>query len=177
MKKLVLICLMAISTFVFAEDIGPITGDKVVSLNGRFIRTGGLDYALSKSGIEQKYKNLDKEQQKKILDQYILRQLMKDEAYRVSSDDKDFQNEIYYLIREYALEFWEKKEKSKMIITLDEVKKYFESNKDRFKDLNMTSVESVAIIEEAIKTDKIRSKYQDIAQKLKDKATITYFDK
>lgn len=124
--------IIAISSALFAQDISPVQGEILGVLNGTNVRVGGINFVLAKTNMDISWDKLTKEQQEEVLAQYISRQTVKEELYKIYANDQNFKNEVNYLSREYALEYWTREQKSKIVVKDEDAKKYYDTNIDRF---------------------------------------------
>lgn len=147
MKFLIILCL---SIVCMAEEINPISGDKIGVVNGTNIRTGGVNFTLAKNNINKKYEELSSEEKNKILEYYILRLLMKDEALKQVSKDENFKNQLTFLTKEFALEYWEKQEKEKIKISQKQIEKYYDENKEKFEILSQYKLRHIIVENETL---------------------------
>jgi hypothetical protein len=120
---------LSCATLALAEWVSPVSGDKLGMLNGRNIRSGGVDFVLSKSSNPRKWEKLTEKEKAEILERYINRQLIKEQAFASLATDKEFQDQLYFIVREYAIEYWEHAEKEKMVISDAQVQKHYDDHK------------------------------------------------
>lgn len=80
-----------------------------------------------------KFENLQKEQQKAVIDQAIDRKLLSKQAVKEGiTKDKEFKKTLEIVKNDLALEMWMKKVFENIKVSDKEVKEYFEKNKDKF---------------------------------------------
>jgi peptidylprolyl isomerase len=129
LRKILLFLFIATASF---AEYNPVNGEKLGILNGTYIREDGVNYVLQKSDIKAEWSNLSDEQKDIVYEQYVKRQLVKENAYDILKRDKDFINQSNYLLKEYALQYWKQKKLDKIKVSDTQIKEYYDQNSDSF---------------------------------------------
>jgi len=97
-----------------------------------------------------KYDQLQKEQQKRVIDQAIERKLLAKEAFKDGIEkDAEFKKTLASVKSDLALEIWMKRVFDKVKVSEKDVKEYFDKNKDKFVKPETVKARHIVVADEA----------------------------
>lgn len=165
----ILTSLMVLSTLSMAQTL--------VSVNGTAITQEDVDKELAVA-TQGRFNLLPKEKQiefrKQILEHLVAKELMYDDAKKTgilnSKDYKERYEEVSKRIqKEVVIQTWQKREVDKIVISEDEMKKYYDNNQEEF---NEKTAEAYHILVKSL--DEAKAIQKDL-KGLKDSALLTKF--
>lgn len=101
------------------------------SVNGETITAADIKMVIRDARVS--YESLPKETQEKIINQVVDTKLLAQNALKTGvTKEKSFQDALNKLKNDLALEFWMQKTSKDITVSEDEMKKFYEKNKDKF---------------------------------------------
>ena len=168
-KKVILslVTMIAISGTALAQT------DKVyATVNG--INITEKDVSLLLRGQNVKFESLQKDQQKQILDSLIEQKLLAEMAYKTDiPKSKEYKEELEKFKKSLAFQLWLRDFSKKITIDDKEVKKFYDTNREKFKTpdqlkashiLVKTEKEAQDIIKELSKSKKLKDDFTTLAK-------------
>ena len=168
-KKVILslVTMIAISGTALAQT------DKVyATVNG--INITEKDVSLLLRGQNVKFESLQKDQQKQILDSLIEQKLLAEMAYKTDiPKSKEYKEELEKFKKSLAFQLWLRDFSKKITIDDKEVKKFYDTNREKFKTpdqlkashiLVKTEKEAQDIIKELSKSKKLKDDFTALAK-------------
>ena len=148
--------------------------DVLATVNGKSITKDDINMLLKPQGMD--FDKLPKEQQKKLVNKLIERELLLDSAKEAGVEkDKDYQKVLDNYKKDLAIKVWMDKIFKRTLISDSEANKYYQDNKDKFKTpqkvharhiLVKTKEEAQKIIDELknLKGDELKKKFIELAK-------------
>jgi len=148
--------------------------DVLATVNGKSITKDDINMLLKPQGMD--FDKLPKEQQKKLVNKLIERELLLASAKEAGVEkDKDYQKVLDNYKKDLAIKVWMDKIFKRTLISDSEANKYYQDNKDKFKTpqkvharhiLVKTKEEAQKIIDELknLKGDELKKKFIELAK-------------
>ena len=125
---------------------GLYAGQVVATVNGKNITNDDVSSFLMKINPQLRYENLKPEMRKEAVEQTAVSLLLVEEIKKSDvKKSKEFKDAIAKVEDDLSVKVWEKKEFDKLTVSDDEVKKFYETNKDKMKQPMMMKAHHILV--------------------------------
>lgn len=143
----------------------------VGSVNGKNISNEDVSSFLMKINPQLRYENLKPEMRKEAVEQTAVSMLLLEEVKKSDiKKSKEFRDAIAKVEDDLSIKVWEKKEFDKLAISEEDIKKFYEANKDKMKQPVMMKAHHILV-----KTEDEAKKI--ISELLDEKDRLVAFEK
>ena len=163
---------VTVASLIFASSLS--AADVLATVDGATVTKAEINAMLKQQGGD--FDKLNKEQQKKLLNKFIDKELMVKIAKKAGIEkDADYLKNLEQVKKDLLVNSWMKKLYKRVLISDSEANKYYQDNKDKFKVpervharhiLVKTEKEANDIINtlKALKGDELKSKFIELAK-------------